>query len=540
MGRASRAKDVNELGYLGNSKIKRDGIEHEFNAKEFSEYQKCFEDPAYFAENYIKVINLDEGLVPFNLYPYQQKMLRHFDDNRFSIVLACRQSGKSITSVAFILWYAVFHPEKSIAILANKGLIAKEMLSRVTLALENLPFFLQPGCKALNKYSIEFSNNSEIFAAATSASSIRGKSCSLIFLDEFALVENDTEFYTSTYPVISSGKNTKVIITSTARGIGNMFYRLWEGAMQGVNEFKPFRIDWWDVPGRDEKWKEQTIANTSEKQFEQEFGNRFIGSSRTLVDPDTLLGLQTHKPQKTMYDETLRVYDDAIDGHFYIMTVDVSKGRGQDSSAISVVDVTQTPFKQVVAYNDNKISPLLLPNIIVKVAQHYNQALVVIENNDTGQVVCNSVYYEFEYENTFVESAVKAGGIGVTTSHKLKSIGCSNLKDILEAGKLQINDSETISELSSFEEKGKSYAAAGHAHDDLVMTLVLFSWFVSTDAFGEFDEADLRHMVYQNRIEEMEDDLLDFGFISSASEDSSALPQEYHDMIEEQQFWSNL
>lgn len=263
----------NELGYLGNPNVKRDGVELSFSPDEIREYKRCMDDPAYFVEKYMKIINLDKGLVPFIPYPYQRKMFEHFNSNRFSIVLACRQSGKSISSVGYILWFALFHADKTIAILANKGATAREMLSRVTLALENIPFFLQPGCKTLNKGTIQFSNNTKIIAAATSGSSIRGLSVNLLFLDEFAFVERAEEFYTSTYPVISSGKQSKVIITSTANGVGNMFYKLWEGAVQSTNEFKPFRVDWWDVPGRDENWKKQTISNTSELQFEQEYGN---------------------------------------------------------------------------------------------------------------------------------------------------------------------------------------------------------------------------------------------------------------------------
>ena len=230
----------NEFGYLGNPNVKRDGVESEFSIDEIREYKKCMQDPGYFAKTYAKVISLDKGLVSFDLWPYQEDMFDHFHKNRFSIVLACRQSGKSISSVIFLLWFACFHPEKTIAILANKGAVAREMLARITLALENLPFFLQPGCKALNKGSIEFSNNSKIIAAATSGSSIRGLSINLLFLDEFAFVENDAQFYTSTYPVVSSGKDTKIIITSTANGVGNVYHKLWEGAATNTNEFKPF------------------------------------------------------------------------------------------------------------------------------------------------------------------------------------------------------------------------------------------------------------------------------------------------------------
>jgi len=402
-----------------------------------------------------------------------------------------------------------------------------------------LPCF-QPGCRALNKMSIEFSNHSKIIAAATSSSSIRGLSVSTLFLDEFAFVQNATEFYTSTYPVISSGQNTKVIITSTANGIGNMYYQLWEGAVQGINEYSPFRVDWWDVPGRDEEWKRQTIANTSETQFKQEFQNQFLGTSNTLIESDTLLGLQTRPPEQSIHSGSLRIYEKPIKGHVYLMSVDVSQGRGQDYSAFSVVDITSRPFKQVVAFNDNKISPLLLPNILLKVAQEYNNAIALIENNGPGQVVCNSMYYDFEYDNTFVESAIKAGGIGVTTTRKIKSVGMSNLKDLIESGNLQIWDSDTVGELCTFEARGSSYEGKANSHDDLVMSLVLFAWFVSTEAFGEFDETQLRDMVFSQKMQEIEDEMLDFGFVSSNNDQFDALPSEYAEMKDSMEFWSNL
>jgi len=272
-----------DTGYNGNPQVKRDGVQQQWTAEEVTEYTKCMKSPQYFAHTYAKVISLDEGLVPFNLYAYQERMFEHFDSNRFSIVLACRQSGKSISSVIYILWYAIFHPEVTVAVLANKGATAQEMLGRITLALENLPFFLQPGCKSLNKRSIEFSNNSKIVSGSTSKSSIRGMSVNLLFLDEFAFVDNAQEFYTSTYPVVVAGKNTKVIITSTANGIGNTFHKLWEGAVQGTSQYQPFRVDWWDVPGRDEEWKKLTISNTSELQFSQEFGNCLESSSQITI-----------------------------------------------------------------------------------------------------------------------------------------------------------------------------------------------------------------------------------------------------------------
>ena len=512
-----------EFGYLGNPSVKRDGVETQFTKEEVQEYAKCMKDPAYFARTYIKVISLDLGLVPFDLYPYQEKMFHHFNDTRFSIVLACRQSGKSISSVVYLLWYACFHPEKNIAILANKGATAREMLARVTLALENLPFFLQPGCKALNKGSIEFSNNSKIMAAATSGSSIRGLSINLLFLDEFAFVENDAQFYTSTYPVVSSGKDTKVIITSTANGIGNVYHKIWEGASQGINEFKPFRVDWWDVPGRDENWKIQTVANTSQLQFDQEFGNTFFGTGDTLINAETLLNLRAKNPIRYLEGGDLKIYEETNNEHEYVMLVDVSKGRGQDYSTFNLIDISSRPFKQVAVYRNNLISPLLFPNIIYKWANSYNKAYVVIESNDQGSLVTNGLYHDLEYENMHVESAIKANALGIEMTRKVKRLGCSSFKDILENNKLDICDDESILEISTFVAKGVSYEASTGNHDDLVMNFVMLGYFISTQYFTDMTDINLKEMMFKQKMKEIEDDLPPFGYIDDGL---AAIPNE--------------
>jgi hypothetical protein len=503
--------------YLGNINVKRDGIQQEWTEHEVLEYAKCMADPAYFARTYIKIISLDRGLVNFDLYPYQEKMFEHFRENRFSIVLACRQSGKSISSVVFLLWYAIFHPEKTIAVLANKGATAREMLQRVTLALENLPFFLQPGCRALNKGSIEFSNNSRIIAAATSGSSIRGMSVNLLFLDEFAFVERASEFYTSTYPVVSAGKDTKVIITSTANGIGNTFHKIWEGAVQQVNEYKGFTVNWWDVPGRDEEWKRQTISNTSVMQFDQEFGNTFFGTGDTLINASTLLDLRSKNPIRALEGGDLLVYEETQKDHDYIMTVDVAKGRGQDYSTFNVIDITQRPFRQVAVYRNNTISPILFPTIIYKYAIVYNSAYVVIEANDQGSLVCNGLYHDFEYENMHVESAIKANALGIEMNRKTKRLGCSGIKDILENNKLSICDENTILEISTFVAKGQSYEASDGNHDDLMMNLVMFGYFVGTGTFGDNYDINLKEMLFKQRMQEIDDDMVPFGFVDDGS-----------------------
>ncbi len=508
----------NEFGYLGNPSVKRDGVESQFTKEEIFEYKRCMDDPVYFAQKYVKIISLDEGLVPFELYPYQRDMFDHFNKNRFSIVLACRQSGKSISSVVYLLWYACFHPEKTIAILANKGAVAREMLARITLALENLPFFLQPGCKALNKGSIEFSNNSRIIAAATSGSSIRGLSINLLFLDEFAFVENDAQFYTSTYPVVSAGKETQIIICSTANGVGNVYHKLWEGSVTDTNEFKPFRVDWWDVPGRDDKWKQTTIANTSELQFEQEFGNTFHGRGNTLIAANHLLAQKAVDPIE--YKENIYVYKKPIEKHDYIMTVDVAKGRGQDYSTFTIIDISVEPFEQVCVFRDNNISPMLLPDLVYKYARTYNDAYIIVESNDQGSVVCNGLYYDLEYENMFVESAVKANAIGATMTRRVKRIGCSTIKDLIEQRKLSIYDAQTIIEMTTFVAKGNSFQASASNHDDLMMNLVLFAWFTTTDIFQSISDIDMKNLLYKEQLKAIQDDMIPFGFIENAADET--------------------
>ena len=516
--------------YMGNPNVKRDGVSQQFNFHEVEEYSKCMKDPSYFAKTYCKIIHLDLGLVNFKLYPYQEEMFNHFNEERFSIVLACRQSGKSISSVAYLLWFALFNPEKTIAILANKGATSQEMLGRVTLMLENLPFFLQPGCKSLNKKSIEFSNNSRIVSAATSGSSIRGMSVNLLYLDEFAFVEDAATFYTSTYPVVSSGVSTKVIITSTANGIGNQFHKIWEGAVQGTNEYKPFRVDWWDVPGRDEQWKATTIANTSALQFDQEFGNTFFGTGDTLINAETLLGLRAKQPLRLIEGNSVYIYEEPVRDSQYVMTVDVSKGRGQDYSTFNIIDISSRPFKQVAVYRNNLISPLLFPNIIYKYATIYNNAWVVVESNDQGTLVCTGLYHDLEYENLFIESATKADRLGVEMNRKVKRMGCSGIKDILEEKKLDIVDQNTILEMSTFVARGQSFEASDGNHDDLMMNLVMFGYFATGNYFTQLTDVDIKDMLYKQRVQEIENDVLPFGFI-----DDGVDAVEHQDMVDD---WS--
>ena len=516
-------KPKNE-GYLGNHLIKRSGIETEYTEHEMAEYLKCSENPTHFIENYTQIISLDEGLVPFELRGYQENLINHFKDNRFSVVLASRQSGKSITSCAYLLWYILFNPEVTVAVLANKGAIAREMIARIVTMLESVPFFLQPGVKILNKGNIEFGNDSKIVAAATSSSSIRGMSINMLYLDEFAFVEDAETFYTATYPVITSGKDSKVIITSTANGVGNMFHKIYESAIHDQSEYKPFTINWYDVPGRDEAWKQQTIANTSEAQFEQEYGNSFLGTGNTLVNSNTLLGLKALEADWTK--DEVRVYERPKEGREYICTVDVSKGRGLDYSTFSIFDVTESPFKQVCTYRDNSVSPMLYPDLLNKYCRPYNDALIIIENNAEGGMVATQLHYDIEYPNVFVQGMTKADDIGVTMSRRIKRIGCSTMKELLEENRLIVVDRHTITELMTFVNKGSSFEADKGYHDDMVMNLVLFSWFITTDYFSSLTDKQVKDLLYSEQQKLIEDDILPVGVFGHEHKEETFVDKE--------------
>ena len=501
-------KPTNE-GYLGNTLIKRAGVETNYGEDELQEYIKCSKDPAHFIENYTQIISLDEGMVPFKLRGYQEELINFYDKNRFNVVLASRQSGKSITSCAYLLWYLLFHPEVTVAVLANKGAIAREMIARIVTMLESVPFFLQPGVKILNKGSIEFSNDSKVVAAATSSSSIRGMSINLLYLDEFAFVDDAETFYTATYPVITSGKDSKVIITSTANGVGNMFHKIYESAVHEQSEYKSFIINWYDVPGRDKEWKEMTIANTSEAQFEQEYGNSFLGTGNTLINSNTLLGMRAIDPEWSK--DNVSLYEKPIEGHNYVCTVDVAKGRGMDFSTFSIFDVTSKPFKQVCTFRDDMISPMLFPDIINKYARPFNEALVIIENNAEGGIVATQLHYDIEYPNVFTQGQLKAEDIGISVNKKIKRIGCSTLKELLEEDRLSVIDRPTITELMTFVNKGNSFEADRGYHDDMVMNLVLFSWFITTDYFYHLTDTQVKDLLYAEQQKMIEDDLLPAG-----------------------------
>ena len=340
--------------YLGNPLLKKANTPIEFTQEQIEEYIKCKDDPVYFAQNYVQIVTLDHGLQPFKTYDFQERLINNFHNHRFNICKMPRQTGKSTTCVSYLLHYAIFNDSVNIGILANKATTARELLARLATAYENLPKWMQQGILVWNKGNIELENGSKILAASTSASAVRGMSFNILFLDEFAFVPNHVadSFFASVYPTITSGKNTKVIIVSTPHGM-NHFYRMWHDAEKGKNEYVPTDVHWSEVPGRDEEWKETTIANTSEQQFKVEFECEFLGSVDTLISPSKLRTMVYDNPLQR--SAGLDVYEPPKEKHDYVMTVDVARGVGEDYSAFVVVDITEFPHRVVAKYRNNDI-----------------------------------------------------------------------------------------------------------------------------------------------------------------------------------------
>ncbi len=522
-----------EQNYLGNPNLKKANVQQEWTKEELQEYKRCMDDPQYFVENYIMIVSLDEGLVPFKLYDFQKEMIGTFHNNRFTICKLPRQSGKSTTIIAYLLHYVLFNPSVNVAILANKAATARDLLGRLQLAYEHLPKWLQQGVMSWNKGSLELENGSKILASSTSASAVRGGSYNIIFLDEFAYVPANVaeQFFSSVYPTISSGKTTKVMIVSTPHGM-NMFYKLWVDAEEERNEYVPIEVHWSEVPGRDEAWKEQTIKNTSQSQFNTEFECEFLGSIDTLITPTKLKQMTYRAPIQS--NAGLDVHVQPEDGHTYMITADVSRGTSNDYSAFVVIDVTEIPYKVVAKYRDNEIKPMLFPAKIYDVARAYKHAFVMVEVNDIGEQVANALQFDLEYDNLIMASMrgragqVLGGGfsggraqLGVRTTKAVKRIGCSNLKQLVEDNKLIIEDLEVITELSTFIVKGQSFEADEGCNDDLVACLFMFAWATDQQYFKELSDQDIRATMMKEQQDMLEQDMAPFGFIVDGLEEEN-------------------
>ena len=519
--------------YLGNPLLKKANVQQDFTKKQVEEYIRCKEDPIYFVKNHVKIVSLDEGLVPFKMWDFQEDIITKFHNSRFNIAKLPRQTGKSTTVVSYLLHYALFNDSVNIGILANKASTARDLLGRLQTAYENLPKWIQQGVISWNKGSMELENGSKILAASTSASAVRGMSFNIIFLDEFAFVPNHIaeSFFSSVYPTITSGQSTKVIIISTPYGM-NHFYKLWTDAVNGKNGYEFSEVHWSQVPGRDEKWKQETISNTSERQFTQEFECEFLGSVDTLISATKLRCLTFEEPISR--SKGLDIYEEPKKGSEYLMTVDVARGIGGDYSAFVIFDISTVPYSIVGKYRNNEIKPMLFPNVINDVARAYNNAWVLCEVNDVGDTVASILNYDLEYPNVLMSAMRGRAGqiigqgfsgtktqLGVKMSITVKKQGCANLKAILEEDKLTFKDFEILQELTTFIQRKQAWEADEGYHDDLVMCMVLFAWLCMQEYFKEMTDQDVRRRIYEEQRNQIEQDMAPFGFIDDGLGDDS-------------------
>jgi len=511
--------------YKGNPNLKPAAVEHAYGEAEIKEFIKCEKNPAYFIENYVNIVSIDEGLIPFKLYDFQKEMVGTFHSNRFTICKLPRQSGKSTTIISYLIHYVIFNDAVNVAILANKAATARDLLGRFQLAYEHLPEWMQQGVMNWNKGSLELENGSKIIAASTSASAVRGGSYNIIFLDEFAFIPANIaeQFFSSVYPTITAGQTSKVIIVSTPHGM-NMFYKMWTEAVNEKSEFVPIEVHWREVPGRDDAWKEQTVRNTSEQQFLQEFECSFLGSINTLISPTKIQEIPYADPIES--NAGFDVHEQPKKDAMYCICVDVARGGSNDYSAFTVIDISSVPYRMIAKYRNNEIKPLIFPEIIYNIAVAYNNAYILVEINDIGGQIADALHYDLEYENIIMSQMRGRSGqvigsgfgegksdLGVRTTKAVKKIGCSNLKALIESDKLLVEDFDIIVELSNFVQKGASYEADESGTDDLVMCLVLFAWLANQPYFKELTDEDVRHRLFDSQRSAIEQDMSPFGFI---------------------------
>lgn len=509
-------------GYLNNPNLKSAGTQYSYTADEVKEFIKCKNDPIYFIENYVKIVNPDKGLVNLILYDFQKDMINSYWKNKNTIGLCPRQTGKTTTTAAFFCWFIIFNDDKTCAILANKAAIAREILHRLQTAYENLPKFLQQNVVSWNKGSIELENGSRIIAAGTSSSAVRGYSLNVLFLDEFAFVPTNIaeEFFTSVYPTLAAGQESKLIITSTPNGY-NHFYKMWTEAEQGLNGFSPIHVSWDAVPGRDEAWKQNQLKILGEEKFKQEHLTEFLGSSNTLIPGKHIKTMVADRP--LTITDNLSIYKMPEQSHNYLIMCDPSRGTGNDNTAFIVFDITQYPITIAATYSCNSISPLVLPSLLAEIGKKYNDAYVLVEINDNGQQVADILWNDYEYEN----SVCFGYQVGIRTDKRVKRIGCTNFRELVETQKLLVNDLQLISEISTFIQKKQSYEADIGSHDDLVMCCVLLGYFLTTPEYSHISDMSMKAEILQQRMNMIEDDLLPFGVIDDGKndyEESEILP----------------
>lgn len=524
--------------YNGNKNLKKAGERIDWTPEMIREWAKCASDIYYFLENYMTIITLDDGLVTIKLRDYQKKIIDNIINNKNTIICTSRQAGKTTTLAGIILHYILFQSYKTVAILGNKEKAAKETYKRMQTAYEHLPKWLQQGALTWNKMDLKLENGSEVSVHATSADGTRGMSANFVYIDEASRIEQWEEFSMSVLPTVSSGKTTKIVMTSTPNGL-NYFYDYFENAKkpidQGGNGWAWQEVMWYDVPGRDEAWRLNAMAelNNDPDKFAQEHCCQFMGSSGTLISGWKLKELLKNITLPVYKEANFHQFESPIKGIEYVLIADVSAGKGLDYSAFHIISVSNLPYKQVATFKDNLISPMDYVSIMHMTAKHFNNAYILVETNNMGVEIVNRLWDDFEYENIFYTVAsgragkkLAGGGEakdrGIITSKPIRDIGCSMLKLLVESNKLVLNDLRSVSELTTFSKKHNhsiKYEAEEGKTDDLVMGLVLFGWMTNQTLFKNISTTSVFQQMRDVSQQQLEKTLLPIGMVDDGRDE---------------------
>jgi len=480
--------------YLRNKRLPRADAEFEWSPSRIAEIQKCEKNIVYFAQNYFFIVTLDDGKSKINLYRPQRRILKSLDKNRFVILCASRQCGKTTLMCVYALWMTSFQSDKRVVIVANKEKTAIMILRRIKMAYEELPNWLKPGLATWGSTEVIFGNGSSIAISTTTGSAVRGDSVNAIIIDEMAHIEDHLieEFWASVIPVISSSRKgtTKIFAVSTPKGTGNRFHDIYakaergeatEGRLSWVAE----RIDWWEVPGRGKKWKADMMAalGSDQQLFDQEFNNTFLETGESAVDASVIENFKVHcrDPIQSFEDGHYKVWKEPVKGHIYGIGVDVSEGIGRAASVAQVLDFTDlTKIEQVAEYHNSLIHPLQFAEVLNRVGNHWGRPPMLIERNNCGAEVINSLSQKHQYHNIISHNPenLKYGDIrlGIYSHTNTKYKGVMNMRYWMNTLKvLEIYDMATVQELQTFIRypNGTWKARQGKAiYDDRVLSLV--------------------------------------------------------------------
>ena len=487
--------------YMGNQNLPTGKAEFEWTPTMVRDLKKCQKNLLYFAENFFTIINLDRGREKITLFKCQKKVLRALRDNRFNIVLASRQVGKTTMMTIYTLWVACFLEDQRILVVANKEQTAINIFKRIRLAYEQLPNWIKPGVVEYGKTSMTLTNGSSIGISTTSSDAGRGDSCNCLVLDELAFIDNHLveSFWKSVYPIISSSKKSKIFIASTPNGTGNLFHDLYSNAIRGKNNWCASRIDWWEIPGRDERWKQDTIQSLGSTDiFDQEFGCQFIETGESVLDEELIRksSLSIQDPEHLFDDGKYKVWSLPDETRSYAIGVDISEGVGEAASVIQVIDITDlTEIEQVAVFHSNTISPYNFTTKLLEILQQWGSPPALIERNNCGAQVVDTLKNVYGYENIVnytpgKNQAIERPGVIAHTNTKYK--GVVNMKYWLsEVYSVVLRDTNTLEELKTFVRypNGTWKAIKGtNVHDDRVMSLIWSLMILETSITEQFFE----------------------------------------------------